>query len=416
MRLTLPAKYKRTGLHVWCNTCKKVVTKSPCRRVGHNMVYQSRVWNPNTKQADLVKSWSNSDVEEAYLQHQEWKRLLVENEYDISAIQVNDDETGDSPQNLDQGISWYLDYLKDLNVEEFEKKNLSKDYILEQKRYINRFREALIQKGVKIKSFQLDKRHLGIFHNYLEAKGYANKTYNKHIVGLRTMYNAFIAEGFTASNPFNRITQKYTVNNPDIIYEEELGQLFKVISYDNGWAQVGKTRRNHYRPWLKNAILLALYTGERRDGVFLLKWRHVEENYIKIPNFKVNRKQKIEDHHYLPITQDVASFLLTLERGEDDDYIIEPAHENRQTLKDQCSKAFSHFWSIAGFDTRKEFKALRKTLETRLWDMLGDKSKALKRHKNLSTTIDFYLGQKQIMEELQGQKLFGFLSELNTTT
>ncbi|UII19050.1 tyrosine-type recombinase/integrase [Fulvivirga ligni] len=336
--------------------------------------------------------------------------------YSYSDIQITD-----RPQTLLDGMRWYLDYLQDLVVEDFERKNLSQPYILEQKRFVERFKNTLESKGYlpDRMGFILSKKEVGLFHNFLIEKKYSAKTYNKHIVGIRTMYNAFMKEGYIDHNPFARVRMKYTVTNPDIIYEEELEKLFKIIRPENGHVQIGTTRKgkkNYYRAWLKDAILLALYTGERRDGVFLLQWRHVEENYLKIPNFKINRKQKVEDFHYVPITEDMAEFLMTLKRGNDDDYIIEPSHENRDTLKNQCSKSFSHFWSVAGFEKRKDFKALRKTLETRLWTMLGDKSKALKRHKNLSTTIDHYLGQEEILKELKGQKMFGFLHELNIPT
>lgn len=401
--MRLPAKYKRHGLHIWCNTCKKVVTKKPCG-LTHNMVFQSRIWNPHTSQTDIIKSWTR-DFDESKQRHEQFKKELKDNDYNLRRGPVQF-----IPKLFSQAFGWYMDYLQDLNVESYEVKNLTEDYVKAQRRYISQFVTAIKAKGYNPNAMDLriGKNVVGIFHNYLEDQGYAAKTYNHHIVAMRTMYNVFLKEKFVSENPFLKVRQKYTTNNPDIVHEEELEKLFKVITYENGWAQIGNTKLNRYRHWLKDAILLALYTGERRDGVFLLQWKHVEENYLKIPNFKVNQKQKIEDYHFVPITNDIAEFLLNLERGSEKDYLIEPFHKNRRTLKDQCSKAFTHFWLLAGLDKRKSFKTLRKTLETRLWTMLGDKSKALKRHKNLSTTIDYYLGQKEIMKELKGQKMFNF--------
>ncbi len=101
---------------------------------------------------------------------------------------------------------------------------------------------------------------------------------------------------------------------------------------------------NHYRPWLKKVFALALFTGERLDGIVLLKWSHIDGNFFKIPNFKVERIQKTEGKYYsYAITADLAELLLQFDATDQDAYIVEPGMKNRYTLKKYITKAFTHF-------------------------------------------------------------------------
>jgi len=157
-------------------------------------------------------------------------------------------------------------------------------------------------------------------------------------------------------------------------------------------------------PWLKDVFLFALLTGERLDGLFLAKWENIEGSFLKIPNWKVNRAKGYSDFRYIPITQDLSELLGKLNPGTG--FIFCGEIKNRELLKSYCSKGFIHFWRLTGIDKQISFRHLRKTYLTRIWILLGDKSKGLKSHKHLSTQIDYYLNQADILKELTGLKLF----------
>src|ERR1041385_1297734 len=95
--------------------------------------------------------------------------------------------------------------------------------------------------------------------------------------------------------------------------------------------------------------------------------RTSKETFFKIPNFKVNRIQKVDKNYsYTPITADLAELLFQFEMTGENDYIVVPEHESRYSLKKFVSKAFTHYWRVTGLKRDVSFKTLRKTYETRL--------------------------------------------------
>ena len=91
-------------------------------------------------------------------------------------------------------------------MESYEVKNLTEDYVKAQRRYISQFVAAIKAKGYNPNAMDLriGKNVVGILHNYLEGQGYAAKTYNHHIVAMRTMYNVFLKENLYRKTHFLR--------------------------------------------------------------------------------------------------------------------------------------------------------------------------------------------------------------------
>jgi len=134
--------------------------------------------------------------------------------------------------------------------------------------------------------------------------------------------------------------------------------------------------------------------GERLDGVVLLRWSHIEGDFFKIANFKVNRIQKVDNYYsYTPITADLAEVLQRFERTGNDDFIVSPEYENRYSLKKFVSKAFTHYWRVTGLMGNVSFKSLRKTYETRLTSAIGSKAMFVK-HNSDKTAIKHYLDRR----------------------
>lgn len=178
-----------------------------------------------------------------------------------------------------------------------------------------------------------------------------------------------------------------------------------MISTENGWEEQAKGRRNRYRSYLKDAILLGLYTGSRLDSIVHLKWKDIEANYVKPPNVKRNTREKTDEHHELIyITSDFASFLAQLPRGDEDEYILAPELE-RSTVHESITKGFTHFWRLVSSE-KKSFTHLRKTHSTRMGILLGDKIKLLKRHASNDTTRRHYMNQAELSKMMEGVVMF----------
>ncbi len=101
--------------------------------------------------------------------------------------------------------------------------------------------------------------------------------------------------------------------------------------------KIGKKRRNMYKVWLKDLIMLKAFTGRRNDELFEMRWDmiHYEDDqpiYIMSPDIKINKLQNNFDRRdfqfsYVPIGVELKSLLNQLgmknKRGSSE-YIIAP--------------------------------------------------------------------------------------------
>lgn len=271
--------------------------------------------------------------------------------------------------------------------------------------------------NVPITSISTD--HVSGFHKFLKDEDYGQAAYNGHMKAVKYFFEYVINDlNVLMKNPFDKVKMPEVHYDPEIIPVEEFEQLLSVITPENGIGNKGKKRIenvNYYRPWLKKVFVLGLLTGERLDGLVLLRWTHIEGNFFKIPNFKVNRIQKVNTYYsFTPITADLAELLLQFNLTDQDGYIIEPEMANRDTLKKFISKTFTHFWRLTGLKRKVTFKNLRKTYLTRLTDAIGQKAMFVK-HNNDQTAIKHYLNKKELLEQTKNVRLYGnFLDEHNT--
>lgn len=415
-RLYIPVKYRGLSLHIWCITCKKPVTSSPCRH-SEQQRFQSRVYNPITQTVNCIRSYETRDVEEAMSLHRKYHAELKENNYHYPEILPVEQPAKPKLMFLKEAAKMYLDYLQDIGVPEQEKKNLTQAYINDQKRYIIRFLSAVKLKAKKISEFPVTavtSDHVSEFHKFLKRESYSQRSYNAHMQGVKYFFNYVIRDIKVAmENPLDRVKMPEVHYDPEIIPVEEFELFLSGITEENGVGikgSKGTHRVNYYRPWLKKVFVLSLLIGERLDGVVLLRWSHIEGNFFKIPNFKVNRIQKVDKNYsYTPITADLADLLLQFEMTSENDYIVMPEHESRYTLKKFISKAFTHFWRVTGLKRDVSFKTLRKTYETRLVAAIGEKAMFVK-HKSDKTAMKHYLGKKELLESTKDIHLY------NTTT
>ena len=421
-RLYLPVKYRNHGLHIWCFNCKTTITAEPCKH-SEQQRFQSRVYNPLTKKQDCIQSYETRDADEAFSKHLEYKTYLQQNNYEIAKPPPNKDLDTPPPMIfLKEGAKKYLDYLQDIDVPEYEKKKLTQQYINDQKRYLTRLLRTVQKLEKKISNFpvtSISKEHVAGFDKYVRSLNLSQTSYNAHIKTARYFINYLIDElGIDMRNPFDRVKLAEVHYDPEIIPVEEFEQLLTVVTPENGIGVKGRKKKenvNYYHPWLKKVFIFSLLTGERLDGIVLLQWKHVEGNFLKIPNWKVNRIQKVDHYYsYTPITADLAELLVKFNMTDPEDYIVVPERKSRKKLKEIISKAFSHYWRVTGLKRKVTFKNLRKTYVTRLASLIGEKALYVK-HNQDKTAIKHYLNKKELLDKTRNVRLYEISEWLHNT-
>ena len=144
MRLSIPNRFKNPGLHVWCNKCKRVSTSCKCGTEARH-VFQSRIWNPNTKRTDIIRTWSGvKEPKDAFSNHIDLVEELTRNDYMVSEKSTR---SNNSPRVVSEGIARYIKYLKDEDLPVYSHKSLSKKHIQDQEKKINDFKGVLRANG-----------------------------------------------------------------------------------------------------------------------------------------------------------------------------------------------------------------------------------------------------------------------------
>ena len=194
------------------------------------------------------------------------------------------------PEFLLDGARMYLDYLSGENLPSHEIKKRSQDYINTQRLYIERFIKSLksvYSKTSQIPLHRIGQKEVGLFHDNLKTMELSDRSYNAHMTGLKYFFKYLIEYlGMELTNPFDKVVMRQLRYDPQMITDEELEKFFEVITEENGREHMvaAHKKKQHYRPWLRHAFLIALLTGERLDNLIHLKWKDVKGKVIGIPN------------------------------------------------------------------------------------------------------------------------------------
>lgn len=325
----------------------------------------------------------------------------------------------------------YLEFLANINVPEHEKVHRSEKHIEEQYSCLKLFNESLAKNRINKKTFLLNKVskiHVGHYHNYLlKEKKYANKTYNNKIGSLKGFMNWAIENyELKITNPFDKVRQRSTKTNIQTISKKEFFDLINPenMNFENGAVTIGKkkTKRNLYREYLSDGIQLCLHTGARREEVVELQWNMVHEykeelSYIEFNNLKVERMlgEGFNDNvqtNIIPITKDLKKLLLKLgyEKYKGSNrYIICPERNSQstQTIMDNLSKGFTHFYKRLNTGRTLQLKCLRKTYLTYLKNTLQGDMKKLDSHSTSEVLEKHYIDQKIINKAVSEMTIFG---------
>ncbi|MBL7921700.1 MAG: hypothetical protein JNJ40_15405 [Bacteroidia bacterium] len=430
-RLKNPKKIRVPGLYIYCNKCKlKVDQKCGLTRKKINLCteienhkYKVFVYIPGSAGRAKTKVLDTKDENEAIKQalafREEMERCNYSNKISITKTQV--------PRTIVEGMAYYISYLNNETPHEQEHKQRSKGHLNEVERYFKYFvhyleMQEIISTSLRIE--KLDKDIVGKLKSYLlEEKNFAPKTYNKFIGTMRVFMDFLIEEfEFGIKNPFKGFKRLKTEKKVNTISKTEFHGLLKIITQENGIQTLSTGQnKNYFKPWLKNAFLLALLTGRRREELVEMKFKGIIENEDKEPisicieDFKVNRSNDISAKEavkliYVPVISPLKNLLYTLDYYQykmTDKYILATEETiKRKTIMDLMSKAFTHYFKQLKTNKKLQFSDLRKTYISHLYAKHGEKARIITKHSGEDVMMNHYIDEKVISEVAMDFDLF----------
>ncbi|HOT89239.1 MAG TPA: phage integrase SAM-like domain-containing protein [Bacteroidales bacterium] len=379
-------EYKNcSGLQIVCQKCNRAVHKSMtvyngCKHEFDNQYYKLVLPDPNIPGKRRTKKLTTKSLNEAIT-------ALVEFKEELCSPVIMDAPKVIKPMLLLDCMAVYIDYKNDVNVPAHEKATLSKNYLDDLQRCLEKFPIFLKEIGVNVKTLKVDEvteNHVGGFYKYLDDKKYAAPTFNHCIKHLRMFYEYLIVEkDYENKNPFRKAKLKPIWHNPQTINAIDFYDLIDGITPEDSIKVVGKNnnRKNRYRPWLKDVFRLAAYTGRRLEELVEMKWNWIvngdkgEPIYLQSPDLKVNAMQHNRDKNnskvvFIPIIEELMELLLELgyeqKKGLNDFIIASDEVMSRQTMIKYMSKSFSFYFEKLNRGYIKNLKHLRKTYISRL--------------------------------------------------
>lgn len=416
------------GIYIQCTKCKKTITNScglngrkigSCKHLDKNK-YKLRVCVPGKNNIVRTKFFDTRDPNELVIQAYQYRLELEKCDYQPSITKI---ETS-IPKTVVEVMAHYIAYLNNETPHEQEHKERSKGHIKEVERYFMYFVDYL--KSVKTNAnhlpiLKLDRNVVGQLKSYiLETKKFAPKTYNKYIGLMRVFIEYSIREfDLNMKNPFTTFKSLSAKTNINTISKEEFKELMVKITPENGICKY-ENRTNQkiysksfYKPWLKNAIILALLTGRRREEIVTMKFNGILENEngepykILIQDYKVNKSKGIstlEDLKmvHIPVISSLKNLLMELGyekyKGKDE-YILAPEETmQRNTMMNFISKAFSHYYNQLNTGKDLRFYDLRKTYISHLFAKHGNKARIITKHSSDEVMLNHYIDEKVISE------------------
>lgn len=444
----LPNK-RHKGLFIYCTECKKYFTytnknvkgkdrttikKEPecgltesrlssCKVLEKHR-YKSRIHAPGNNKRIVSRTHDANTYSEAVVE-----AIDFENEFTLDLKLNGRSDKGTKRYYLFDCQIQYIDFLQNIGVPDHQKVQRSEKHIKEIQKSLLLFNEALTNNKVNKKMTLIDRitdDHVGFYHTYLlKEKKYSSKTYNNKIAVLRSFFKWCIEKfDLNIYNPFEKVRARAVVVKKDTITQQEFKKLLEIISPENGHTTTGITQikaRNRYKPYLKDAIELALHTGGRREEVVDLTWNMITESndepvYITVRNLKIER-QKGEGFNenvapkIIPVTKSLKKLLYRMgyenKKGKDE-YLISPDRSKTSTyaLMDNLSKGFSHFYKQLGTGRDLQLKSLRKTYLTYLSAALSGDTKLLSSHTTDEVLQKHYIDEKIVSKAVKELNIF----------
>jgi integrase len=209
--------------------------------------------------------------------------------------------------------------------------------------------------------------------------------------------------------------KKKLKKNSKSISWEEFEKVLELTTRENSYftEKSGKIR-NYYKPWLKTAFELGLYTGGRREEVVTMKWDGIkltksgDLSRIEVTHFKLTRANKNSlakgevEIKIVPMNEDLKELLYSLgyEKYKGcDRYILAPDETcTRQTMMDTITKTFNHYYRLINTGLEKKFKDLRKTYITALYILRGEEVYKDTGHEGMNILKSNYIDDEVVLD------------------
>lgn len=412
---------KMNGLFVFCKKCRNDVngkskTAKSCNHPLESQAYKAIVRIPNSGYDRRTKILIARNFDDAVLEFIDFKKQ-VKNPF-VNSIK----STKPAKTNFLLELSAkYLDFMADVNVPHHTRKYLSKWYIKSTKSNLKSFAIFLKTIGLNLETVELKvitDSIVGKYCKFLESKYDKNYTYNAKIKAMTTFYNFLIEEEeYGIKNVWEKVKLKSEKGTNASISDYDFYELLKVINETDSIDQIGKTKRDMYKPWIKDLFKLKVYTGRRNAELFAMRWDMIQFEkgqpvFIESPNIKVNKlqnnfNQKDFQFAYVPVGEELFDLLIDLglfNHCGSKSFIIAPNVFNRKYLEDFASKSFSFFFKKLKRNYTRQLKHFRKTYITQ--EDLFINGKISMQHNNYQVTSKHYIDRKQIAREMVKQ---GFL-------
>lgn len=433
----VPQKIK--GLKLWCPACSEEIgTTNWCKGFGttapkcpnvERHIYRVVVYEPgsNKRRVKIIKG-KNMDliIKEAVLFRDEIKNGTYIEQAEIPQ-KFEEEKRG---LRLVEAMSLFSAFLdcKHGAAHTFRSRTVGhkKDLL----RSIILFAKAIKLKGInpeKIKVEEITQEHIGFYHTYLlENKKYSNRSYNGHMSNMGRFFNYLNRnEGLDIRNPFNTVQKKPTHTDIKTIEPHEFKALMEIVTPELGIQTLSTgEKKNLWYPFLKEAYLLGLLTGLRREQLVSLRFKDIQEDAQGVPliiasnNLKVNRIMNAEATGDIritptPITPQLLKLLVAMgykdkENFKSDRYILAPDSKiKRSTIMNIISKSYSHYWQqLDNVDKDISFANLRKTFITNMTLAVGDNARHLTGHANQEVLNKHYINKELIARVASNNNIF----------
>ena len=266
------------GLTIFCNGCKNEIhhnkggINSKCIHPIDKQVYKAIIKVPNSGGQRRTKNLISKTFDEAIIEFHKFKEEV--NHLHLSF------HNPDKSEYLTDNICMYLDYMQDIDIPYHQMKHRGKDYLKTTESFFNDFKGFVQLKNLEINDFKIydiDDALVGEYCKYTEYKKGSNYTFNHKIKCLRAFFNYLIKKKeYPIKNVWEGVTLKSEKPTNISISYQDFCDLLKLITPNESSFQIGKTKRNMYKPWLKDVIELKAYTGRRNQELFGMRWNMVK--------------------------------------------------------------------------------------------------------------------------------------------
>ncbi len=426
--LRIPRKYKRTGLYVFCNKCKRysniddgyLKKFEDCSHPPEKQRFKYKTHVPNSKRLSKIKVFNTRDIKEVDKLIVEFLDLLKQNNYNLNKLTSPKEKNPNNYLLLYQ-MEKYIQYKENGGFYDFETpRAVTTDTIKDYKRHFRYFL-ASIDEYFDIRKLRVDelqKEHIDAFHRYIRKRSNSDKTYNNIMNSLRGFYKHLIEyEELNIRNLFSKVKVITVYSDPKVFNEDEFYAVISSTTSENGYDK--KWKRNLYREWLPAAFKLGLYTCLRLEELVYLKYSDIIEvdgvliieslnrKATKLIVSNVSNQKRIKRVPVVPRCLEVLiqEFDFDNYKGTER-YVIAPG-KTRGTVYTNITRGFTHFKRIAGIEEDKCFKDLRKTFMNILKSEYGyELSNIISDHSNEDVSRKHYFSQIEAAKKAKDLEIF----------